>query len=190
MSKKVFCILEKSFVLVSTIVFALSFFLPAFITASTSSSVDYSFHFVLTGIGATSYFILIIPIIAIVGLFLIIWYKKLKMVGYALVLGSIMSIFALLLATFLNYTYSGLVIGIGVGFIFVIVSFVLFLIACLFAWVAYLLNGEYQNTLDLDSKIEKVKSYKELEKDGIITKEEYEAKKIEILGLKKEKTTK
>lgn len=183
MSKKVFCILEKSFVLVSTIVFALSFFLPAFITTST-------FHFVLTGVGATSYFILIIPIIAIVGLFLIIWYKKLKMVGYALVLGSIVSIFALLLATFLNYTYSGSVIGIGVGFIFVIVSFVLFLIACLFAWVAYLLNGEYQNTLDLDSKIEKVKSYKELEKDGIITKEEYEAKKIEILGLKKEKTTK
>ncbi len=78
---------------------------------------------------------------------------------------------------------------VGVGTIMLMVSIVLYIVSVvLHAIDSLLTNNEKMN--DVDDRIALVRTYKEFKDEGVITEEEYQAKKNEILQLKSGKEAK
>ena len=78
---------------------------------------------------------------------------------------------------------------VGVGTIMLMVSIVLYIVSVvLHAIDSLLTNNDKMN--DVDDRIALVRTYKEFKDEGVITEEEYQAKKNEILQLKSGKEAK
>lgn len=77
----------------------------------------------------------------------------------------------------------------GVGLIMLIVAIVLYIISIVLHAIDSLLNNS-EKMNDVDQRIALVRTYKEFKDEGVITEEEYQAKKNEILQLKSGKEAK
>lgn len=76
--------------------------------------------------------------------------------------------------------------GVSIGAIFVIVAVVFLLLRYAFLLVDYLVNRNSAETgsPNDDVRIVRVREWKQLMEEGIITEEEFEEKRVELLGLK------
>lgn len=75
-------------------------------------------------------------------------------------------------------------IRIPIGAIFVIVAAVLLLVYYALLFIDYLMNKANGIDPNEDKRIALLKEWKQLKEDGFITEEQFEEKKLQILGLK------
>ncbi len=77
----------------------------------------------------------------------------------------------------------------GVGLIMLVVAIVLYIISAVLHAIDSLLDNDSKMN-DVDNRIALVRTYKEFKDEGVITEEEFQAKKNEILQLKSGKEAK
>ncbi len=113
--------------------------------------------------------------------------RNLELTGYGLFLGPIVVI---LVTAFRYVSGPQTTYNLGVGSIFEIVGAASILLSTVFRLlVSLVLSPSYKNA-QLESRIATLKEYRQLMNEGIITAEEYEAKRQETLGIEKTETPK
>lgn len=171
MAKKILTAVERILIIVSVIYINILAIVPFAYDGSIPIYAAALFPtFLAWGIGAVS-------IASIFGLILILFFPRYaRLIGYALII----SINVLALLIFIN------VIGsytLSIGAMFGVLSFVFVLLALIIDFILYLLGG-IEDEVNIDKRITAVRELKALQEEGIITAEEYEAKRQEILKIK------
>lgn len=183
-TSKCLSLIEKICFILGGIAFFVSLFLPLFAYKKDEVATVYY----LGGVGAFAYVLTII--VFVVGfIFMVFGGKKHFLLSSALSLSSVLSVLGVLLSVFVSYSADSIQTKFRVGGVLVIVSAAFYLAAYILHAIVALLNKD-KNRLSVDERIKAVKDYKQYLDEGIITSEEYEAKKNEILGLDKKETKK
>lgn len=108
--------------------------------------------------------------------------KKNYFIGLALFLATPLWYLVLVLTQMLNAGDSGY--SLGLGSIMMIVGLILLIVSILIHGIGAIVDGNNNDAAKVDERIAIVKTYKEYKDEGVITEEEYQAKKNEILGIK------
>lgn len=191
-------IARKLCFVLAAVLFLVSNFLPLFGKSKTSTS-TYAGLSYLTLVTVFSYVFLLITFV--VGFVLVMFYsKKYLAIGSGLNLISPITCLVVFLNVFIltasstsssttDSSSTSVSLKIGVGAILMLVSIVLYIVSYVCYIISNLLVKEIDDN-DIDRRIELVKSYKACKEEGIISEEEFQAKKNEILQLSTKKESK
>ncbi len=183
-TSKCLSLIEKICFILGGIAFFVSLFLPLF----AYKNGDVTIVNYIEAVESVAY--LFTVVVFVIGFILMIFGgKKHFALSNALSLSSILVTIGALLSNMVSYSSSSIQVRIRIGGVFLFVSAGLYLAAYILHAIVALLNKD-KNPLSVDERIKAVKDYKQYLDEGIITSEEYEAKKNEILGLDKKETKK
>lgn len=108
-----------------------------------------------------------------------------RRIGEGFTLVAFVSAFAIALHGLVNVGGAGMTVYLG------LVAVVLYAVSSIIRFIAYIVSvvkpQASKDNPDEDERIQKILKWKKLADDGIITKEEYEQKRVAILGLNEEK---
>ena len=184
MANKVFNILKIAFKAIAVALALISFFMPA-ITSLTVDATGMPTSTIYVDALMPTGFVLAVIACFVGGLLTFAGKKEIELTGYGLFLAPILAVIAIVTektpATQTMYTM-------GTGTIFMIVAAALVVLSIAMGLIAMLLAPNANSAKSLDERIDTLKTFKELLEEGIITDEEYEAKRCELLkiqGVKK-----
>lgn len=176
---------ERICFILGGIIFIVSNFFPLF-AYKLSGTVDEASYLSISG-GVVYFFSLAIFLIGF--LLLVFGEKKHFIISSALSLSSPLAVLGVTVSYLVYFSSLDTAYELGVGGYLLFVSLALFLAAYILHAIDAMLGKELES-VDIDRRIEAVKTYKQYLSEGLISEEEYEKKKSEILGLSKKETKK
>lgn len=186
MTKKNLGVFQKIAFILSLIVTLVSFFLPIYVDKSTSTSGKPTevmawctkSSFVALNLLTMLGLILIVACLIIGGILSYNEKKSIRYVGKGLVAVG----FVVPLLEDLMFIVSSKENYVSIGFILLVVGVVLLVLSYVLDIIMFVVDEEECEN-DIDSRIEKIRFYKSVLDEGIISEEEYQQKKNEILNL-------